>query len=547
MAALHPLQCLISTEQHIIVASGTKLSLYNSSGHLVSSSSNHTALVRLLATYTEGENTYLISTGEDKHLHVSILPSLELESSRELVKRANALQLTHDGTIIVGDKFGDVYSYPLHAPAPPAEPLPKGTEAPKHLPLLGHVSMLNTLCLVRADQEHGLPRDLIVTGDRDEHVRVSRFPKGHVIERFLWGSKKFISALTYIPSTASSPTPLLLSAGGDPSIQIFDLSSGAHLSSFPIEEALEPYVTVGPELPTPVPAGRKKNKAEKKKEKGKGKEAAEEGGDSTPAATEGEAEVEAEVEERDPLGWKDGFTTGLAIIKMVVVGSREEGGVLVLASGCTALLYIPFSLLLGTSTTASTSLLDLTFPILDITPSPSTPDAFFVSVDVHRGTTPTATAPLLRQVTIASHSLSSLASEEADAAISKSASSETEQKKLPNVASLYPVLSLLHHPDQGFEETAEDVAEIAAGKGRGKGRKELKRQAESSPARDGSAKVEGEKGGPARKTGKRAAGRAEIRRRLEEQKVMKEKGQEVSEGEKVTEEEKMEVEAAEGA
>lgn len=81
-------------------------------------------------------------------------------------------------------------SYPLHAPAPSAEPLPKGTEAPKALPLLGHVSMLNTLCLVRADEEHGLPRDLIVTGDRDEHVRVSRFPKGHVIERFLWGSKK---------------------------------------------------------------------------------------------------------------------------------------------------------------------------------------------------------------------------------------------------------------------------------------------------------------------------------------------------------------------
>jgi tRNA (guanine-N(7)-)-methyltransferase subunit TRM82 len=169
-----------------------------------------------LATYTENDKTYLVSTGEDKHLHVSILPSLELESSRELVKRANALELTHDGTIIVGDKFGDVYSYvhwllplyspsqsspppfsssprfsyPLHAPAPPAEPLPKGTEATKALPLLGHVSMLNTLCLVRADEEHGLPRDLIVTGDRDEHVRVSRFPKGHVIERFLWGSKK---------------------------------------------------------------------------------------------------------------------------------------------------------------------------------------------------------------------------------------------------------------------------------------------------------------------------------------------------------------------
>lgn len=216
-----------------------------------------------------------------------------------------------------------------------------------------------------------------------------------------------------------------------------------------------------------------------------------------------------------------------------------------IVNSCTALLYIPFTVLLGTSTTASTSLLDLTYPILDIAPSPSTPDSFFVSLDIHRGASPSPTAAPLRQVSIASHSLSLVSSEAADSVISKAASLETEQKKLPNVASLYPVLSLLHHPDQGFEETAEDVAEIAAGKGRGKGRKELKRQADSSPARDGGAKTEG--AGSSRKTGKRAAGRAEIRRRLEEQKEMKEKGVEVPEGEKVTEEEKMEVEAAEGA
>lgn len=64
----------------------------------------------MLVAYTEGDKTYLISTGEDKHLHVSQLPSLELLSSRELVKRANALSVTSDGVIVVGDKFGDVYS-----------------------------------------------------------------------------------------------------------------------------------------------------------------------------------------------------------------------------------------------------------------------------------------------------------------------------------------------------------------------------------------------------------------------------------------------------
>ena len=86
------------------------LTISRRTGELISTSSNHTALVRLLATYTEDDKTFLISTGEDKFLHVSQLPSLELSSSRELVKRANALSVTDDGTIVVGDKFGDVYS-----------------------------------------------------------------------------------------------------------------------------------------------------------------------------------------------------------------------------------------------------------------------------------------------------------------------------------------------------------------------------------------------------------------------------------------------------
>jgi hypothetical protein len=66
--------------------------------------------VRLLASYVDGETTYVISTGEDKLLQVSSLPSLQLINSRELVKRANALTVTEQGTIIVGDKFGDVYT-----------------------------------------------------------------------------------------------------------------------------------------------------------------------------------------------------------------------------------------------------------------------------------------------------------------------------------------------------------------------------------------------------------------------------------------------------
>ena len=79
---------------------------------MVATSAPHTALIRLLVIHRDDSTgvEHLIATGEDKLLTVSTLPSLTLLSTRELIKRANALSVTEDGTIVVGDKFGDVYT-----------------------------------------------------------------------------------------------------------------------------------------------------------------------------------------------------------------------------------------------------------------------------------------------------------------------------------------------------------------------------------------------------------------------------------------------------
>lgn len=70
-------------------------------------------MIKLTAIYTDAKTNqqYFIATGEDKLLTVSSLPDLTLLSKRELVKRANALEMTADGVIVVGDKFGDVYTW----------------------------------------------------------------------------------------------------------------------------------------------------------------------------------------------------------------------------------------------------------------------------------------------------------------------------------------------------------------------------------------------------------------------------------------------------
>lgn len=56
-------------------------------------------------------------------------------------------------------------------------------------PVLGHVSMLTALHLL-PDALGGTGR--IVTADRDEHVRISKWPEGWKVERFLLGQKRLI-------------------------------------------------------------------------------------------------------------------------------------------------------------------------------------------------------------------------------------------------------------------------------------------------------------------------------------------------------------------
>lgn len=171
--------------------------------------------------------------------------------------------------IICGDKFGDVYSLPLihnpedtKTPTPvpgigsvqdgsPAVPDPE-RKAPrdtgiittarnkraaqkagemksrnsiaslqakelqfKHKLLLGHVSLLLDVILVTMQVE--LPdrekkwRTWILSADKDEHIRVSRYPHSYMIEGFCLGHNSYVSKLL-VPSFNPH---ILISGGGD--------------------------------------------------------------------------------------------------------------------------------------------------------------------------------------------------------------------------------------------------------------------------------------------------------------------------------------------
>lgn len=201
-------------------------------------------------------------------------------------KRPSSVVIGPDSNIICADKFGDVYALPLIPEAiPEGERLSKSSTPAKLMTkpaastltvhskknlmalkhqqqqieerlakgldldsadgpdfefklLLGHVSMLTSIAVAESEG-----RRYILTSDRDEHIRLSRYiPQAHIIEGFCFGHKEFISTMVIPPAKGD----LLVSGGGDPELFIWDWKAGSLLSKtsiLPLAQAVDPEVT----------------------------------------------------------------------------------------------------------------------------------------------------------------------------------------------------------------------------------------------------------------------------------------------------------------
>jgi tRNA (guanine-N(7)-)-methyltransferase subunit TRM82 len=239
-----------------------------------------------------------VAVTEDKCVRVFSIQTdggiVEL-SQRTMPKRPCALEVLPDNdTIIVGDKFGDVYSLPLlptdesekeaveakaaqaALDAKNAELRAQGNFQPsatnltvhtkrnlrslesqqkqklftprkevlafEHKLLLGHVSMLTDATFAVREVD-GKSRGYILTADRDEHIRISRAaPQSHIIEGFCLGHTEFVSKLCLIPGT-----DLLVSGGGDDWIGVWDWPNFMQKASINIRQHLSKYLVATPE------------------------------------------------------------------------------------------------------------------------------------------------------------------------------------------------------------------------------------------------------------------------------------------------------------
>src|SRR5271156_1161878 len=199
-------------------------------------------------------------------------------------KRVCAIVLTPDQSmLLVGDKFGDVYSLPLLVStavlAPTAAPTtetptpkfqtsaseltvhtkgnrealrqqreqkasPKKKEGPtfEHKLLLGHVSLLTDLVITEVKVE-GKKRPYILTADRDEHIRVSRGPsQAYIIENYCLGHKEFVSKLCIFPWD----TNFLVAGSGETSLKVFHWRTGRLVDETSFQDH---FFHLGPEFP----------------------------------------------------------------------------------------------------------------------------------------------------------------------------------------------------------------------------------------------------------------------------------------------------------
>ncbi|EDO19343.1 hypothetical protein Kpol_1036p90 [Vanderwaltozyma polyspora DSM 70294] len=179
------------------------------------------------------ETMLLACADSDKSVLVFKIETLNNDNCLKLIKRQpfpkrpNAITITEDDkTVIIADKFGDVYSMLIESPV--IENIDEEFE-----PILGHVSMLTG---VLSTTNNGMK--FVMTSDRDEHIKISHFPQSYIVDKWLFGHKEFVSSIC-IPSWNSN---ILVSAGGDHGIFLWDWIKGEKLDEFDFTDLVLPYI-----------------------------------------------------------------------------------------------------------------------------------------------------------------------------------------------------------------------------------------------------------------------------------------------------------------
>lgn len=194
---------------------------------------NHIKYLKL----SKDETHIIASTDSDKsilifRINYESTNCLELIKRQPIPKRPYSLDEDNEGNVVVGDKFGDVYVVSIDSNKP--------IEEKELVPILGHVSMLTDVLIGKFNN-----KEFIISTDRDEHIRISNYPKSYVIKDFLFGHDEFISQL-YIPEYNSE---ILISGGGDDYLNVWKWYNGELITNIQLRNLIQDYLIKDLHLP----------------------------------------------------------------------------------------------------------------------------------------------------------------------------------------------------------------------------------------------------------------------------------------------------------
>lgn len=163
--------------------------------------------VHIVAADFSSCEKYVALCTSDKRLTLWKTDNLSLISSRTSARVASKVRFVPSGqAIVLADKCGDAYSFSVEKPHEDGKLL------------LGHLSMLLDI-LVSPDEKY------IITCDRDEKIRVSRYPNAYNIQSYCLGHKEFVTGLSLLPTDKT----VLISSSGDGTVRFWNYTAGIQL------------------------------------------------------------------------------------------------------------------------------------------------------------------------------------------------------------------------------------------------------------------------------------------------------------------------------
>lgn len=102
---------------------------------------------------------------------------------------------------------------------------------------LGHFATIVDILICQNPSIEG--RNVIVTADRDEKIRVSQWPEAYEILSFCLGHKDFVSALSFLGPNDSLKSNYLLSGSGDGRIIAWDYENAKAVHDLSLDQFLD--------------------------------------------------------------------------------------------------------------------------------------------------------------------------------------------------------------------------------------------------------------------------------------------------------------------